>query len=208
MLYAPPIDMTLQEALCTPSSDVLIYDTFNAAACAASSAGSFLLAGNDAPALASSSLPAPMAEVPVEATPARENRMPPGRRKRRRRERRVKSREDAESQRMTHIAVERNRRRQMNEYLAVLRSLMPDSYVHRVLAGRLTPEHLFIVTMISSRVTLLCHYWGWEQKCLVENYTCTSLLLLMRRSLPSFLFIRSYLLPCTRTIQAFGFHLF
>jgi hypothetical protein len=150
MLYAPPIDMTLQEALCTPSSDVLIYDTFNAAACAASSAGSFLLAGNDAPALASSSLPAPMAEVPVEATPARENRMPPGRRKRRRRERSVKSREDAESQRMTHIAVERNRRRQMNEYLAVLRSLMPGSYVHRVLARRLTPEHLFNVTMISS----------------------------------------------------------
>uniref|UniRef100_J3M0W3 BHLH domain-containing protein n=2 Tax=Oryza brachyantha TaxID=4533 RepID=J3M0W3_ORYBR len=32
---------------------------------------------------------------------------------------------------MTHIAVERNRRRQMNEYLAVLRSLMPESYVHR-----------------------------------------------------------------------------
>ncbi|KAB8088998.1 hypothetical protein EE612_013801, partial [Oryza sativa] len=30
-----------------------------------------------------------------------------------------------ESQRRNHIAVERNRRRQMNEYLAVLRSLMP-----------------------------------------------------------------------------------
>jgi hypothetical protein len=33
---------------------------------------------------------------------------------------------------MTHIAVERNRRKQMNEYLAVLRSLMPPSYVQRV----------------------------------------------------------------------------
>uniref|UniRef100_R7WDB4 Transcription factor bHLH96 n=1 Tax=Aegilops tauschii TaxID=37682 RepID=R7WDB4_AEGTA len=32
---------------------------------------------------------------------------------------------------MTHIAVERNRRRQMNEYLAALRSLMPESYAHR-----------------------------------------------------------------------------
>uniref|UniRef100_A0A0D3H1H4 BHLH domain-containing protein n=2 Tax=Oryza TaxID=4527 RepID=A0A0D3H1H4_9ORYZ len=32
---------------------------------------------------------------------------------------------------MTHIAVERNRRKQMNEYLAVLRSLMPASYVQR-----------------------------------------------------------------------------
>ncbi|KAG8082922.1 hypothetical protein GUJ93_ZPchr0014g47662 [Zizania palustris] len=56
---------------------------------------------------------------------------PQGRRKRRRRARSCKSREDAENQRMTHIAVERNRRRQMNEYLAVLRSLMPESYVHR-----------------------------------------------------------------------------
>jgi hypothetical protein len=34
---------------------------------------------------------------------------------------------------MTHIAVERNRRRQMNEYLAVLRSLMPPSYAQRVI---------------------------------------------------------------------------
>lgn len=34
-------------------------------------------------------------------------------------------------QRMTHIAVERNRRKQMNEHLAVLRSLMPGFYVQR-----------------------------------------------------------------------------
>uniref|UniRef100_A0A0E0EMF4 BHLH domain-containing protein n=1 Tax=Oryza meridionalis TaxID=40149 RepID=A0A0E0EMF4_9ORYZ len=53
-----------------------------------------------------------------------------GRRKRRR-ARTVKNREEVESQRMTHIAVERNRRKQMNEYLAVLRSLMPASYVQR-----------------------------------------------------------------------------
>ncbi|GFP92859.1 transcription factor fama [Phtheirospermum japonicum] len=32
---------------------------------------------------------------------------------------------------MTHIAVERNRRKQMNEHLRVLRSLMPSSYVQR-----------------------------------------------------------------------------
>ncbi|KAI3462101.1 hypothetical protein Pfo_018764 [Paulownia fortunei] len=36
-----------------------------------------------------------------------------------------------ENQRMTHIAVERNRRRQMNDYLAILRSLMPPSYAQR-----------------------------------------------------------------------------
>lgn len=56
-----------------------------------------------------------------------------GRRKRRR-ARVVKDREDVESQRRTHIAVERNRRRQMNDYLTVLRSMMPPSYVQRVSA--------------------------------------------------------------------------
>ncbi|XP_039115331.1 transcription factor bHLH70-like [Dioscorea cayenensis subsp. rotundata] len=42
-----------------------------------------------------------------------------------------KSPEEVESQRMTHIAVERNRRRLMNHHLASLRSLMPSSYVQR-----------------------------------------------------------------------------
>ncbi|XP_071693196.1 transcription factor bHLH94-like [Rutidosis leptorrhynchoides] len=51
--------------------------------------------------------------------------------KRRRRPRVCKNKEEAETQRMTHIAVERNRRKQMNEHLAVLRSLMPESYVQR-----------------------------------------------------------------------------
>ncbi|KAL5724864.1 hypothetical protein ACHQM5_008074 [Ranunculus cassubicifolius] len=52
-------------------------------------------------------------------------------RKRSRRPRVCKNKEEAETQRMTHITVERNRRKQMNEYLAVLRSLMPESYTHR-----------------------------------------------------------------------------
>lgn len=43
-----------------------------------------------------------------------------------------KNKEEINNQRMTHIAVERNRRKLMNEYLSVLRSLMPDSYVQRV----------------------------------------------------------------------------
>lgn len=55
-----------------------------------------------------------------------------GRKKRRRRPKVCKNKEEAETQRMTHIAVERNRRKQMNEHLAVLRSLMPESYVQRV----------------------------------------------------------------------------
>ncbi|XP_078172480.1 basic helix-loop-helix (bHLH) DNA-binding superfamily protein [Carex rostrata] len=50
---------------------------------------------------------------------------------RRKRPRTAKTSEEVESQRMTHIAVERNRRRQMNEYLRVLRALMPGSYVQR-----------------------------------------------------------------------------
>ncbi|XP_074311542.1 transcription factor bHLH94-like [Silene latifolia] len=52
-------------------------------------------------------------------------------RPRRRRATAKKNKEDIENQRMTHIAVERNRRKQMNEYLKMLRSLMPDSYVQR-----------------------------------------------------------------------------
>ncbi|XP_076902546.1 transcription factor bHLH94-like [Bidens hawaiensis] len=53
-----------------------------------------------------------------------------GRRKRRR-TKSGKTKEELENQRMTHIKVERNRRKQMNEYLAVIRSLMPSSYVQR-----------------------------------------------------------------------------
>lgn len=54
-----------------------------------------------------------------------------GRKKRRRKPRVCKNKAEAETQRMTHIAVERNRRKQMNEHLTVLRSLMPESYVQR-----------------------------------------------------------------------------
>lgn len=52
-------------------------------------------------------------------------------RRKRRRVKSMKNKEEMENQRMTHIAVERNRRRQMNDYLAVLRSLMPASYAQR-----------------------------------------------------------------------------
>lgn len=52
-------------------------------------------------------------------------------RRKRRRTKINKNKEEVESQRMTHIVVERNRRKQMNDYLAVLRSLMPASYVQR-----------------------------------------------------------------------------
>ncbi|ONK77837.1 uncharacterized protein A4U43_C02F11240 [Asparagus officinalis] len=45
-------------------------------------------------------------------------------RRKRRRTNSYKNKEEVESQRMTHIAVERNQRRHMNEYLTILRSLM------------------------------------------------------------------------------------
>ncbi|OIT02665.1 PREDICTED: transcription factor bHLH96-like [Nicotiana attenuata] len=66
----------------------------------------------------------------MEPPPAARAATVSGRRKRRR-TRSCKNKEELENQRMTHIAVERNRRKQMNEYLAVIRSLMPPSYVQR-----------------------------------------------------------------------------
>uniref|UniRef100_A0A6V7QZ34 BHLH domain-containing protein n=1 Tax=Ananas comosus var. bracteatus TaxID=296719 RepID=A0A6V7QZ34_ANACO len=71
--------------------------------------------------------------APPEAAAAEQQQMrvQGGKRKRRRRPRSGGSKEEVESQRMTHIAVERNRRRLMNDHLAVLRSLMPDSYIQR-----------------------------------------------------------------------------
>ncbi|KAK8484565.1 hypothetical protein V6N13_109978 [Hibiscus sabdariffa] len=66
----------------------------------------------------------PLSEPPASATTTNNRR-------KRRRTRSIKNKEELENQRMTHIAVERNRRKQMNEYLSVLKSLMPSSYVQR-----------------------------------------------------------------------------
>ncbi|XP_042481133.1 transcription factor bHLH57-like isoform X2 [Macadamia integrifolia] len=52
-------------------------------------------------------------------------------RRNRKRARLSKHKEEVESRRMTHIAVERNRRRQMNDLLNALRSLIPTSFVRR-----------------------------------------------------------------------------
>ncbi|KAH9606709.1 hypothetical protein KSS87_003774 [Heliosperma pusillum] len=57
--------------------------------------------------------------------------VPRERRKRKRPVKPTKNQEEVETQRRTHIAVERNRRRQMNDHLNALRSLMPPSYVQR-----------------------------------------------------------------------------
>ena len=53
-------------------------------------------------------------------------------RRKRKRSKPTKNKEEVECQRMTHIAVERNRRRQMNDHLNVIKSLIPTSYVQRV----------------------------------------------------------------------------
>ncbi|KAI5082820.1 hypothetical protein GOP47_0002563 [Adiantum capillus-veneris] len=52
-------------------------------------------------------------------------------RSRKRKRRCYKNVEEMETQRKTHIAVERNRRKQMNEHLRALRLLMPQSYIER-----------------------------------------------------------------------------
>ncbi|KAJ6370239.1 hypothetical protein OIU76_028504 [Salix suchowensis] len=59
------------------------------------------------------------------------NSKPESKTNKRKRQRTIRTSEEVESQRMTHIAVERNRRKQMNEHLRVLRSFMPGSYVQR-----------------------------------------------------------------------------
>lgn len=80
-----------------------------------------------------------------------------GRKKRRRKPRVCKNKEEAETQRITHITVERNRRKQMNEHLAVLRSLMPESYVQRV-------------CFVSFSFSLFVHIWIHDQLTKLQNY--------------------------------------
>ena len=113
--------MTL-EAQCTTTSDVLVYDTAAAAACAGSAGAESSLFGNAAP-----------AEAPAASQANGESSVQQVRGNRRGRQRTTKNDSDAENQRlMNHMAFERNRRRQMSEALAALRSFLPDSYVHQV----------------------------------------------------------------------------
>lgn len=95
--------------------------------------------------------PCSSSHVEVEAPP--EAAAAVGERPKRRRGRSRKNKEEIEIQRMTHIAVERNRRKQMNEYLSVLRSLMPESYVPRVC---LSP--LFLISYRYQKAHCLCCY--------------------------------------------------
>eukprot|EP01018_Ginkgo_biloba_P032254 Gb_26519 [translate_table: standard] len=64
--------------------------------------------------------------------------------RKRKRARISKNSEEVESQRKTHIEVERNRRKQMNEHLNVLRSMIPRSYIPRVYLFKLLPPRFIL----------------------------------------------------------------
>lgn len=74
---------------------------------------------------------------------------------------------EVESQRMTHIAVERNRRKQMNEHLAALRALMPGSYVQKVMI--ITEKEFYL----QFNTNCTSHPWSIKTSCMLEtNITC------------------------------------
>lgn len=137
----------------------IIYDTISATPYSShdSTETSFLLTNATAPQnqggiLKSSLMTQKRHSSRSEEVERRPNLAVQGRRKRRRKPRICKNKEEAETQRMTHIAVERNRRKQMNEHLAVLRSLMPESYAQRVCSYSFFP-------LLSLRVPLLWNAW-------------------------------------------------
>ncbi|XAR54801.1 hypothetical protein NMG60_11030104 [Bertholletia excelsa] len=123
--------MALEELASEEIMNYIIYETVSAS-CNASSETSILPETNcfKPPQHTAAAEGCSVATGP-QAVSGRRNTTANCRRKRRRRVKVCKSQEEAETQRMTHIAVERNRRRQMNEHLSALRSLMPDSYVQR-----------------------------------------------------------------------------
>ncbi|XP_018841767.1 transcription factor bHLH94-like [Juglans regia] len=86
-------------------------------------------------------------------------------RPKRRRAKSRKNKEEIENQRMTHIAVERNRRKQMNEYLSMLRSLMPDSYIQRGDQASIIGGAINFVKELEQRLQLLGAQKESEEKC-------------------------------------------
>ncbi|XP_047317968.1 transcription factor bHLH94-like [Impatiens glandulifera] len=79
----------------------------------------------------------------------------PARSKRRRLRNNRRNQEEIEKQRMTHITVERNRRKQMNEYLSSLRQLMPASYVSRSDQASIIGSAINYVKELEQRLQLL-----------------------------------------------------
>ncbi|KAK8505681.1 hypothetical protein V6N13_073342 [Hibiscus sabdariffa] len=121
--------MTLETLSSNELLNLVIYDTISATPY--SSNDSFVATFSVENSLVVTPPPQCSHLTAAETVERRPNLAAQGRKKRRRKPRVCKNKEEAETQRMTHIAVERNRRKQMNEHLAVLRSLMPESYVQR-----------------------------------------------------------------------------
>ncbi|XP_022971317.1 transcription factor bHLH94-like [Cucurbita maxima] len=76
-----------------------------------------------------------------------------------------KNKEEIENQRITHITVERNRRKQMNEYLSVLRSLMPHSYVQRGDQASIIGGAIDFVKQLEQQVHLLSSAQTYVNPC-------------------------------------------
>lgn len=96
----------------------------------------------------------------IRAKQSQFSKSPPITREKRKRKRTkpIKNKEEVESQRMTHIAVERNRRRQMNDHLNTLRSLMPPAYVQRVKQSNNPSAVLNITTKVSFFLSFPSYY--------------------------------------------------
>lgn len=172
--------MTLEALTSSELSSFIVYDTISATGhhhhhelYADPSHGAFYPVDNaenlePATGYAAAVADSPGTEQP-NGRPSSSSTAAQGRKKRRRRPRSCKNKEEAESQRMTHIAVERNRRRQMNEHLAVLRSLMPESYIQRVRLSLSLDHHhlrfplnLSIISTHESSCTQLRSSWVVE----------------------------------------------
>ncbi|CAM8969869.1 unnamed protein product [Rhodiola kirilowii] len=77
----------------------------------------------------------------------------------------AKSKTEVESQRMSHIAVERNRRRQMNEHLSTLRSIMPPSYIHKGDQASIISDSIKYVKELEQLLqSLQSHKAMWKEK--------------------------------------------
>ncbi|XP_022743532.1 transcription factor bHLH94-like [Durio zibethinus] len=95
-------------------------------------------------------------------------------RPKRRRSKSRKNKEEIENQRMTHIAVERNRRKQMNEYLSVIRSLMPESYVQRGDQASIIGGAINFVKELEHRLQFLSAQKEVKERSDIGGSSCSS----------------------------------
>ncbi|XP_022547002.1 transcription factor bHLH67-like isoform X1 [Brassica napus] len=81
--------------------------------------------------------------------------------------------EEIENQRINHIAVERNRRRQMNEHISSLRSLLPPSYIQRGDQASIVGGAINYAKVLEQVIQSLELQRRTKQSCGVENrVTC------------------------------------